>query len=157
MSARSPHDEHGVVGAVAPAQVGDHGNDDGADDALFDAQADDDDCRAGGDHELVQADAIDAAHPFQVDQLDAYEEHHRGEDSVRQVLERTGEKQQDQEYDRRGRQRGNLAPSPTLSTIWVFVGLPFTTNAPENPAARLAAPSPSRSTFSSNASPYWEA
>ena len=42
---------------------------------------------------------------------------------------------------------------PALSTIWVLVGLPFTTNAPENPAARLAAPSPSRSTFSSNASP----
>ncbi len=40
----SPHDKHGVVGAVAAAQVGDHGNDDRADDALFDAQPDDDDC-----------------------------------------------------------------------------------------------------------------
>ena len=58
--------------------------------------ADDDDCCAGGDQELVQADAKDAAHPFQVDQLDADEEYHRGEDGVGQVLEGTGEKQQDQ-------------------------------------------------------------
>jgi hypothetical protein len=32
-----------------------------------------------------------------------------------------------------------------LSTIWVWVGLPLTTKAPENAAATLAAPRPTRS------------
>ena len=41
---------------------------------------------------------------------------------------------------------------PALLTIWVFVGLPFTTNVPVKPAATFAALSPTRSTFSSNLS-----
>ena len=45
-----------------------------------------------------------------------------------------------------------LPPAP--STIWVLVGLPFTTKVPENPATELAAPRPTRSTFSSNLSLY---
>src|SRR4029079_14965185 len=43
---------------------------------------------------------------------------------------------------------------PALSTICVLVGLPLTTNVPENPADALAKPSPTRSTFSSNCSSY---
>ena len=43
---------------------------------------------------------------------------------------------------------------PALSTIWVLVGLPLTTKVPESPAARLAAPRPTRSTFSSKSSLY---
>ena len=40
-----------------------------------------------------------------------------------------------------------------LSRIWVFVGLPFTTNVPVRPAARLAPPSPTMSRFTSTGSP----
>ena len=45
-----------------------------------------------------------------------------------------------------------LPPAP--STIWVFVGLPLTTNVPVNAAPTFAAPRPTRSTFSSNLSLY---
>ena len=48
-----------------------------------------------------------------------------------------------------------LPPAP--STICVFVGLPFTTNVPDRPAAAFARPRPTRSTFSSNASEYFAA
>jgi hypothetical protein len=41
-----------------------------------------------------------------------------------------------------------------LSTICVLVGLPLTTNVPENAAAALAAPSPTRSVASLNGSSY---
>jgi hypothetical protein len=40
------------------------------------------------------------------------------------------------------------------STISVFVGLPFTTKVPLNPAARLAALKPTRSSFSTKRSLY---
>ena len=43
---------------------------------------------------------------------------------------------------------------PALSTIWVLVGLPFTTNVPVNAAAMLPAPSPVRSVSVPNGSPY---
>ena len=44
---------------------------------------------------------------------------------------------------------------PALSTIWVLVGLPLTTNVPGERRRRwLAAPRPTRSTFSSNWSLY---
>ena len=46
---------------------------------------------------------------------------------------------------------------PALSTIWVLVGLPFTTNVPVNPAETFASPRPTRSTFSSNWSWYFAA
>ena len=48
-----------------------------------------------------------------------------------------------------------LPPAP--STIWVLVGLPLTTKVPVNAAPRLAAPRPTRSTFSSNVSLYFAA
>ena len=53
-----------------------------------------------------------AAHPLQVDQLDADEEYHRGKDGVGQVSEGTGEKQQDQKHYDRGREGGSLTASP---------------------------------------------
>ncbi len=43
---------------------------------------------------------------------------------------------------------------PAPSTICVLVGLPLTTNVPENPADTLARPRPTRSVFSLNASLY---
>ncbi len=46
---------------------------------------------------------------------------------------------------------------PAPSTIWVFVGLPLTTNVPVKAAPRFAAPRPTRSTFSSNLSLYFAA
>ena len=46
---------------------------------------------------------------------------------------------------------------PALSTIWVLVGLPLTTNVPENAAATLAAPRPTRSVSSLNGSSYFAA
>ena len=46
---------------------------------------------------------------------------------------------------------------PALSTICALVGLPLTTNVPENAAAMLAAPKPTRSVSSLNASSYFTA
>ena len=43
---------------------------------------------------------------------------------------------------------------PASSTIWVLVGLPFTTKVPVNAAAMLPAPSPIRSVSVPNGSPY---
>ena len=43
---------------------------------------------------------------------------------------------------------------PALSTICVFVGLPFTTNVPDRPADRFASDRPTRSVFSLNSSLY---
>ena len=43
---------------------------------------------------------------------------------------------------------------PALSTICVFVGLPFTTNVPDKPADRFANDRPTRSVFSLNSSLY---
>ena len=43
---------------------------------------------------------------------------------------------------------------PASSIICVLVGLPLTTNAPDSAVATFAAPSPTRSTFSSNRSSY---
>ena len=43
---------------------------------------------------------------------------------------------------------------PALSVTWVCVGLPLTTNVPENAAATLAAPRPTRLAFWSNSSPW---
>jgi hypothetical protein len=46
---------------------------------------------------------------------------------------------------------------PALSTICVLVGLPLTTNVPENAAAALAAPRPARSVAWLNGSSYFPA
>src|SRR5947199_8182377 len=43
---------------------------------------------------------------------------------------------------------------PAPSTIWVLVGLPFTTNVPDKPAPTLARVSPTRSLFSLKRSLY---
>ena len=43
---------------------------------------------------------------------------------------------------------------PALSTIWVFVGLPLTTNVPSQAAPRWRAPRPTRSVFSLKRSLY---
>ncbi len=46
---------------------------------------------------------------------------------------------------------------PALSTICALVGLPLTTNVPENAATVLAAPKPTRSVSSLNGSSYFTA
>ena len=46
---------------------------------------------------------------------------------------------------------------PALSTICVLVGLPLTTKVPDNAAATLAAPRPTRSVSSLKASSYFPA
>ena len=46
---------------------------------------------------------------------------------------------------------------PALSTICALVGLPLTTNVPENAAAMLAALKPTRSVSSLNGSSYFTA
>jgi hypothetical protein len=46
---------------------------------------------------------------------------------------------------------------PALSATCVWVGLPLTTKVPENAAATLAAPRPTRSVSSLNASSYFPA
>ena len=46
---------------------------------------------------------------------------------------------------------------PALSTTCVLVGLPLTTKVPDNAAATLAAPRPTRSVFSLKASSYFPA
>ncbi len=46
---------------------------------------------------------------------------------------------------------------PALSTICALVGLPLTTNVPENAAARLAAPSALRSSGTLSGSSYFAA
>ena len=56
---------------------------------------------------------------------------------MRQVLERPGEKEQNQRDGGRGRNLRKLALRAAPSTIAVCVGLPFTTKAPVNPATAL--------------------
>ncbi len=111
-----------------------------------------------GDDELVGAQFEDLAHPGDVDELDPDQEHDRGEYGVGHVLQWFGEEQQDDDdaWHRWSLGRARCDP-PAPSTIWVFVGLPLTTNVPENPAATLAKPRPTRSVFSLNASLYFAA
>ena len=84
--------EHGIDRVIAPAQMGDHRQDDREDDSLLDAPRDDDERGDGCDSELeVVPGCVDLAHPCDVDQLDADQEDHGREDCVRQVLQGPGQ------------------------------------------------------------------
>ena len=91
------------------AQVVDDRGDDGEHDAVLDAQ----DHHRGGreqrDGELVAPAGQDAPHPADVDELDRDEEHHRRQRGVRQVGQRPGEQQKDDQNHGGGRELGQLA------------------------------------------------
>ena len=128
---------------------------DGEDDPLLDPDDDDGGRRDGGHDDFALPEPIDVGHPLVVDEPEADEEDDGRQDGVRHVGERDGQEQQDNDDDRRRRQLRDLVLPPALSTISVFVGLPLTTKVPEIPAARLAVPRPTRSTFSSKRSEYF--
>ena len=117
-------------------------------DTLLDA---DEDHHQGSDQchpELDRALSIDLAHPHGVDQLNSDQKDHGREHCLRHVGQRLG---QEQQYDSTMTAVVSVASwlrPPALLTIWVLVGLPFTTNVPLKPAPILAKPSPTRSTFS---------
>ncbi len=63
----------------------------------------------GGDDELVGAEAQDLAHAREVDELDADEEHHRGQHRLGHVLDGDGQEQQHDGHDGAGGDLGELA------------------------------------------------
>ena len=97
-----------VVGGEVACDVQDQRQEDRQDDPLLDPDGDHDDRRQQGDPELVPGEAVDGPHPLDGDQLDADQEDDRGEHRLGQVLERPGQKQQDDGDHDRGRELGDL-------------------------------------------------
>ena len=91
------------------AQVVDDRGDDGKHDAFLDPKDHDRGGREQGNGELVAPAGQDAPHPADVDELDGDEEDDRRQGGVRQVGQRPGEQEQDDQDDRGGRELGQLA------------------------------------------------
>ena len=68
----------------------------------------------GGDDELAAPPARDAAQAQDVDQVDADEEHDRGEHRLRHVREQPGDEQHDEQHDHRHGQVGQLGAALLL-------------------------------------------
>jgi hypothetical protein len=91
-----------------PQVVDDRGGD-SQEDAVLHAEGDDRGLGQHCDDELAAPLGQDAPQPGQVDQLGADEEDHCGEGRDRQIAERPGERDQDDEHHRAGGELGQLA------------------------------------------------
>ena len=102
-------DHHRRDGSVRVAQVVEHRQDDGEDDALLDAHGHHGHGGRERHDELVRTDLQDLAHAGEVDQLDADEEHHCGQHGIGHVLQRGGQEEQHDGDDDTGGELGDLA------------------------------------------------
>ncbi len=152
-----PHD-HRVVGVVAAAEVVEDREHDREHDRLFHTDGDHDESGERGHRELVASNPEDLAHATDVDELDP-DDMNTTDDSTALGMYWSG-LVKNSRTSRTMTEVVSMATwlrPPAPSTIWVLVGLPLTTKVPESRRPTLARPSPSRSTFSSNASSYFAA
>ena len=103
-------DEVRVARVVAAPQVVQDRQHDRQDDPLLDTDQHDDGRRRAGHEELVHPPPHDPSHPRAVDQLDADQEHDRGEHCLREVLQGLRQEQQHDQDDERRHQLRELAP-----------------------------------------------
>ncbi len=90
------------------AQVHDDRRDDGRGQTLLDAEGDDRHRREDGEHEFAEPGRSQPSQPPQVHQIDTDDEDHGGQDGQRQMAERAGDREQDEEHHHAGRQLRQL-------------------------------------------------
>jgi hypothetical protein len=142
------HQDHRVR-PIAVAHVPEQRQRHCQEDAFLDADEHDHRGRDERKRELPRALAADVAQASDVDEPDGDRENDATEHAKRQVLKRAGQEQQ-HEHDRAGEHDlRDLGARPGALGHRVWVGLPFTTNAPLTAAAAFAAASPRISASSS--------